>query len=146
MIFSKETGKMPWTNPCKKIQTRRENALNYYNAGIYNLKKYNLIHALRDFNTALYFEENNFKLYLMRGIVYSEKELFQEALADLSKSIELNNECFEAYKNRGYIYFRLKAFDKALQDWNRSASLNPEDGFVIRMRKIAKLQVAASSK
>ncbi|MHB8971323.1 MAG: tetratricopeptide repeat protein [Pirellulaceae bacterium] len=72
-------------------------------------------------------DPSTFYLYLLRGGLYTARQMYASALADYDKSIELGPFRSFTYKCRAKAHFRLKDYDKALADIAKAVELLPED-------------------
>ena len=73
-------------------------------------------------------DPTTFYLYLVRGDLYTARQMYASALADYDKSIELGPFRSFTYKRRAVAHFHLKNYDKALADIAKAVELSPGDG------------------
>jgi hypothetical protein len=93
--------------------------------------------AVAELTATLKTDPNNYDVYNMRAIAYSELKKFSEALADFTKCIELKPSS-EAYFNRGSAKFTQKDFQGALLDLSMALSLNKNDRKALYKRALVK--------
>lgn len=82
--------------------------------------------AVQDLTASLKTNPNNYDIYNMRAIAFTELKKFPEALSDFSKCIELKPSS-ESYFNRGAAKFNQKDFKGALLDLSMALSMNKND-------------------
>ncbi|OGU58336.1 MAG: hypothetical protein A2X64_09970 [Ignavibacteria bacterium GWF2_33_9] len=82
--------------------------------------------AVKDLTEAIKTDPENYDIFNMRAIAYSELNKYDAALADFSKCIELrpNN---ESYFNRGNARFAVRMFKEAIDDFNEALKYNKKD-------------------
>lgn len=98
----------------------------------YMLNK-NYVLSERYLNKAIGENQNYYKGYYNRGLMYAQTNRMPEAVADFSKSIELK-QYLKAYVARANVYYLQKDFPKAIADAEivlKSESTNSKANFVI---------------
>lgn len=66
--------------------------------------------------------------YIIRGLTYIEKGLFENAVADLTVAIELNySNPIVAYTKRALCYDNLKKYEEAVKDYTKVLEIDPND-------------------
>lgn len=111
----------------KAISLAPNNANNYIERGIYNLRQNYVALALADLNKAISINPNNYQAYFYRARLNLEKADFDTALKDVDKAILLDGKQPMFYNFKGSIYSRLKQFSNALEAHNTAIKLNPTD-------------------
>lgn len=76
-------------------------------------------------------------LHHNRGVLYSQKGLYQEALLDLTKAITLKPRNAETYFHRGNVFLFLGECSNALDDFDQAVILDPNNLEYYRQRALA---------
>jgi tetratricopeptide (TPR) repeat protein len=93
--------------------------------------------AVKELTATLKIDPNNYDIYNMRAIAYSELKKYPEAIADFTKCIELKPGS-EAYFNRASAKFTQNDFKGALADLNAALNANKKDNKALYKRAIVK--------
>ena len=82
--------------------------------------------AMKDFASAVQFNEENFRAYNNRALTHRVRQEYEEALEDLDRSLEINPIQTEGYYIRALTQFDLHDYSKALQDCERVLNIQPD--------------------
>lgn len=91
--------------------------------------------ALEAINDALSKEQQNPRLYKIRGHIYYAMEQYQPALNDLSRVIDLVPNSANAYADRAIVYSVSGQHSQAVADIEKAMEINPDSVFVLWVRK-----------
>ena len=111
------------------LEKYHNTAIPYINRGFWNNqeKKYN--EGLADADAGLKLEQNNYKLWGIRGVANENLGNYKEAVSDYTNSLKYNDTSNAiAYSSRGIIYTdRFQEFDKGIEDFKRALMINPNN-------------------
>ena len=99
-----------------------------YNQGIEKYKNGDLQGALSDYTKAVELGHVNADIYMRRGIIFYELELYKEAIEDFEKVIQLEPDHSLAYYGRGLVREKLNDFQGAFQDYSWAILINENWG------------------
>ncbi len=109
-----------------------------YLYGLINLERGRDQKAVNEFDKII--EQNSYsgmyKVYLNRGVAYTNLQEYELALADYRKSIELEPGNAAAYHSRGMLNYQLRDYSAAVSDFRQALlfnSDNPETQFNLGM-------------
>ncbi len=70
-------------------------------------------------------------IYLVRGILYLEKEEYEKAKLDFDKAFEMGKRDSEYYQYMSEYYKKIGEIDSALENINKAINMNPESDSLI---------------
>lgn len=82
--------------------------------------------SLSLWNNAATSEQTSPKVFMNRGIIYSQKQVHELAIKDFNKALELNPDYAEAFYNRGLAYFHLKKYSESINDYSSAIISDPK--------------------
>ena len=80
--------------------------------------------AFDDFNEAIEYDPDNFRLYIHRGAVNKEFDYHEKAVADFSEAIRLQPDFASAYSYRAGSYLSLEKYPEAIEDYDKKISMD----------------------
>ena len=91
----------------------------YYLRGIINNTREKYSRAINDFDQALALPGGNdqYKIFLGRGISHMNLVEYEQAMSDLSRSIYLNDTIASSYHSRALLNYELKDYSAAINDF-----------------------------
>lgn len=75
--------------------------------------------SLKNYNTALSYDNSDADIYFLRGIAYFKKSDFKSALEDYNKSIFINNKNPKVFYERAMVNKQLSNFQSAIDDLSK---------------------------
>ncbi len=85
------------------------------------------IKAAKDFETALQYNDKNWRIHHNLAISLAMKGDYVRAIKEFSAAIDLNPEYPNSYFNRGELYFELAQYPQAMDDYTQAIALNATD-------------------
>jgi len=80
--------------------------------------------SLKSLEKCLQLDPSNYKLFVMRGLIYSNQEDYHKALADFSTAIVLSEQA-DLYVARADVYSQMGEYDFAVQDIQSAIEKDP---------------------
>ena len=121
------------------------NAETYHALGVYNLTQRDYRQAIKDFESALKFANQNGRIHNDLGAAYlelsktepSEKKLedLAQSLEEFTKATELDGNLLEALFNKSLALQELGSLRQAKESWNRYLQKDPSSPWAVEARK-----------
>jgi tetratricopeptide (TPR) repeat protein len=92
----------------------------FINLAIAQIKTGNLEESLKNLNTALSYDSNDFNIYTQRAITYVAKSDYLNAEVDFTKALQLNDKNAMAYFERGLMNKKLEKYPDAIGDFTNA--------------------------
>ncbi|MDA3942656.1 MAG: tetratricopeptide repeat protein [Bacteroidetes bacterium] len=94
-------------------------------AGRIDLSEERFFESIRNFNTALRYNGDNFEAYFLRGVAKFNLSDYQGALDDFSKTLEIHPLYVRAWHYRGITHDRMSNYFDAKADFARALEIDP---------------------
>jgi tetratricopeptide (TPR) repeat protein len=102
--------------------------LYHYSRGMVHNAREKYAKAIDDFDNALKLQfDDEFKLFLYRGVAKLNLGEFNGAKEDLDMAIETNGKSASAYHSRGRVHYELREYEMAIKDFETSLNFNPKN-------------------
>jgi tetratricopeptide (TPR) repeat protein len=105
---------------------KAEQALRLNNQAIQQIQSEEYQAAINTLNQAINLNSGEVKLYLNRGVAYSQLNSHQSAIDNYNKAVEVQPDSADAYYYRGDEYLQQGEVKTALSDYNKVIQLNPK--------------------
>jgi lipoprotein NlpI len=92
--------------------------------------------ALIDYTNALKYLQRP-ELYYNRGLIYSNKKMWNEAITDFSKAISTTPNNSSLYYNRGLAYGGMNQWELAAEDFTKTLQIEPQNKSAASNREFA---------
>lgn len=83
--------------------------------------------AAKDFETAIEYNPNNWRMHHNLAIALAMKGAYVRAIQEFSSAIDLNTEYPNSYFNRAELYFELAQYSQAMDDYTHAIALDGSD-------------------
>ncbi|MCL2933559.1 MAG: tetratricopeptide repeat protein, partial [Trichodesmium sp. MAG_R03] len=111
-----------------KAEKCRQQAVNIlHKRGLIKLQKRDHTGALKEYNQAIFLEQNNSLLYHNRAIVIAQMGNLKGAIENFKKALELNPKDLQIYNNLGAAYVELGEFNQAIELFSQALKLDSQD-------------------
>ncbi|MDY0077399.1 MAG: tetratricopeptide repeat protein [Bacteroidales bacterium] len=94
-------------------------------AGRIDLSEERFFESIRNFNTAIRYDSDNFEAYFLRGVAKFNLSDYQGALADFSRTLEIHPLYVRAWHYRGITHDRMSNYFDAKADFARALEIDP---------------------
>ena len=94
-------------------------------AGRIDLSEERFFESIRNFNTAIRYDSDNFEAYFLRGVAKFNLSDYQGALDDFSKTLEIHPLYVRAWHYRGITHDRMSNYFDAKADFARALEIDP---------------------
>ena len=111
----------------KAIEINPNNAVAYYNRGIFRRRLDDYYGAISDYTKAIEIYPNDSKAYLNRGFAKGKLKDYYGAISDFTKAIEINPKYAFAFANRGTSKESIGDMQGACDDWGKASSFGHEN-------------------
>ncbi len=101
------------------------NARHFMLAGRIDLSEERYVDAIRNFNTALSTQEDNFEAYFLRGVAKFSLGDFQGAIDDFTTTLRIHPLYARAWHYRGIANDRISNYHNALADFDHAMQIDP---------------------
>lgn len=109
----------------------------FVNRGIAYRRAGEIVHALRDYDTAIQLNPSAADAFNNRGNAYRDLHALDKALRDYDEAIRLDPGYAHAYNNRGIVMLEMNEPAFAVADFDRAIVLEPEYANALRNRGLA---------
>jgi tetratricopeptide (TPR) repeat protein len=92
----------------------------FINLAIAQRKTGNLEESLKNLNTALSYDANDFNIYTQRAVTYVAKSDYLNAEVDFTKALQLNDKNASVYFERGIMNKKLEKYPDAIGDFTNA--------------------------
>lgn len=92
----------------------------FINLAVAQRKTGNLEESLKNLNTALSYDSNDFNIYTQRAVTYVAKNDYLNAEVDFAKALQLNDKNANAYFERGMMNKKLEKYPDAIGDFTNA--------------------------
>lgn len=92
----------------------------FINLAVAQRKTGNLEESLKNLNTALSYDSNDYNIYTQRAVTYVSKSDYLNAEVDFSKALQLNDKNATAYFERGIMNKKLEKYPDAIGDFTNA--------------------------
>ena len=92
----------------------------FINLAVAQRRSGNLEESLKNLNTALSYDANDFNIYTQRAVTYASKNDFINADVDFTKALQLNDKNAMAYYERGLMYKKQEKYPDAIGDFTNA--------------------------
>ncbi|ASJ20825.1 hypothetical protein BHAMNSH16_03850 [Brachyspira hampsonii] len=103
-----------------KTSSQIKNYIKYFNR---EKVKYDYIDIMENYNSFINKNNDDYKVYNLRGFLKYNLKIYDEALEDFNKSISINSIQAESYYNRAKLYYALKNYEEALKDFRKAQKI-----------------------
>jgi len=124
----------------EEVEDSTYKAMSYVLHGRIYMKKEEDDEALKYFDKALEFDEDNAEAYLYSGEIFTNKNKFDKAVFNLKEAVSIKPDIFLGYKLLGQNYLRAKKYDMAIESLEKAFSINNSDRVVLHSLAYAYLQ------
>tara|TARA_E500000331_G_scaffold211172_1_gene202428 strand:+ start:115 stop:2655 length:2541 start_codon:yes stop_codon:yes gene_type:complete len=90
--------------------------------------------SIEDYNQYILLEPDDFKGYINRGIVKSEKQDYSDAINDLQKGLEINPDDNIGHMHLGFIKQQIKDYKGSIESFTEAIRIDPENRFYYLQR------------
>jgi tetratricopeptide (TPR) repeat protein len=101
--------------------------------------------AIEDFSSTLELDDDNWKAYYYRGMVYRLRGAYRAALADLNRCLDLDYGRFDTLFARAQVFFDMGHYQKSMSDCDAALELEPESTEARRFRRIIESRLLSES-
>jgi tetratricopeptide (TPR) repeat protein len=92
----------------------------FINLAVAQRKTGNLEESLKNLNTALSYDSNDYNIYTQRAVTYVSKSDYLNAEVDFTKALQLNDKNATAYFERGMMNKKLEKYPDAIGDFTNA--------------------------
>ncbi|HRG58436.1 MAG TPA: tetratricopeptide repeat protein [Bacteroidia bacterium] len=92
----------------------------FINLAVAQRRSGNLEESLKNLNTALSYDANDFNIYTQRAVTYASKNDFINAEVDFTKALQLNDKNAMAYYERGLMNKKQEKYPDAIGDFTNA--------------------------
>lgn len=119
-----------WTYVTELDSTYKDNGLSLTFMGDTYLKANDMDNAIKYYEKALYYNENNADVVLSLGIACMAKGDYNKAIDNLEKAKKMNPSNILIYNNLAIIYIQKGLYNKAAEEYRTSLEIDPKQAEV----------------
>ena len=111
---------------CISLEGASKDPSYYFELGKESEAVKDLYGAIDYYTKAIALDNNYFRAYIQRGVIYYEKEQYQFAINDFSYVLSKTDDS-KCFFNRGNVYYEQSLYSKAIDDYLAVVRINPLD-------------------